>query len=360
MLDLHEPERAIAPLELSVSTSFVPQHAATLGYTYEHLGRYDDAGDAFARSLDADRDQLALYEDLGNVRVKQYRNDDAIKLFEQAIDDTPLYPVHDAQQQEDVDARQLRMRREISELSRSFSLVAYTGICFGTNNCQVGANTPLSAGASKSQGGLELAYRPPVIGFRDGRVFEVISRVLFEQEVNSIVPRGQTTVVTLGFRYKPFARLDGYLSAERLFGVGSQAHDNVLLRGTYGWQNGYAMQPGVPHWWYTTAYADVARTMESPHDWFFYTEGRQGMTFNFHDDTMLTPHLYVRGRFQTGDGTDLQEVDLGLGIALRWLFREDKYHDYQSSAELLPRVGYDAYNNEGRSVTVSLTAIVRY
>jgi hypothetical protein len=287
-------------------------------------------------------------------------DDDAIALFEQAIDDTPLYPVHDEEEQKEVEARRRRMRREVSELSRSFSLLAYTSICFGTSNCEVGGTAPLSAGASKSQGGVELAYRPPVIGFRDGRVFEVISRALFEQEVNSIVPRGQTTVITLGVRYKPFPRIDGYLSAERLFGVGSQAQNNVLLRATCGWQHGYAMQPGVPRWWYTTAYADVARTVESPQDWFFYAEGRQGMTFNFRDDTMLTPHLYARGRFQTGDGTDFQEVDMGLGVALRWLFREDRYHDFQSSAELLPRIGYDVYNSDGRDLTLSLTAIVRF
>jgi hypothetical protein len=253
------------------------------------------------------------------------------------------------------------MRRQVSELSRTFSLLAYTSICFGSNDCEVGSTTPLSAGASKSQGGAELSVRPPVIGFRDGRVFEVISRVLFEQEVDSIVPRGQTTVMTLGVRYKPLATVDGYLSAERLFGVGSEAQNNVLLRGTWGWQHGYGMQPGVPRWWYTTVYADVARTMESPQDWFFYTEGRQGMTFNVHaDDTMLTPHLYARGRFQTGDGEDFQEVDMGLGVALRWLFREDRYHDFQSSAELLPRIGYDLYDSDGRDLTLSLTAIVRF
>ncbi|MCW5892868.1 MAG: tetratricopeptide repeat protein, partial [bacterium] len=361
-LDQGEPERAIPPLERSLASGpFVPEHAATLGYAYQAVGRWDDAGRELARSLDADGDQLALYEDLAYVRVKQVRNDDAIALLEQAIDNTPLYPVHDAAERADLDARRLAMRREVSELSRRFSLLAYTSICFGTRNCEVGAVAPLSAGASKSQGGAELAVRPPVIGYRDGRVFEVISRTLFEQEVNSIEPRGKTTVVTLGVRYKPLSLVDGYLSAERLFGVGDEAQDNVLLRGTLGWQHGYAMQPGVARWWYTTLYADVARTMEGPRDWFLYTEARQGMTFNVYGDrTMVTPHLYGRGRFQVGDGRDLQEVDFGLGVVLRWLFRADTYHDWQSSAELLPRIGYDAYNSDGRDLTLSLTAIVRF
>lgn len=361
-VDLGDPERAIPPLERSLAgAAFVPEHAATLGYAYQDVGRWDDAGRELARSLDADRDQLPLYEDLAYVRVKQVRNDDAIALLEQAIDNTPLYPVHDAAERDDLEARRLAMRREVSELSRSFSLLAYTSICFGKNNCEVGGGAPLSAGASKSQGGVELAYRPPVIGYRDGRTFELISRTLFEQDVNSIEPRGKTTVVTLGVRYKPLSLVDGYLSAERLFGVGSDAQDNVLLRGTLGWQRGYAMQPGVARWSYTTLYADVARTVESPRDWFFYTEGRQGVTFNVYGDrTMVTPHVYARGRFQTGDGGDLQEVDLGLGVVMRWLFRADTYHDYQSSAELLPRIGYDAYNSDGRDLTVSLTAVVRF
>ncbi|HEY8514796.1 MAG TPA: tetratricopeptide repeat protein [Candidatus Binatia bacterium] len=360
-LDLGEPERAIPPLERSLKQGFVASHAATLGYAYQDVGRIDDAGNEFARALEADPDLLPLYEDLGNIRVKQARNADAIRLYEQAIDAAPLYPSGDAAEREDVEQRRLRMRRQVSELSRQFSLLAYTSICFGTNNCEIGSTAPLSAGASKSQGGVELAVRPPVVGYRDGRVFEVISRLLFEQEVNSIEPRWDTSVVTLGVRYKPLRTVDGYLSAERLFGVGDDARDNVLLRGTWGWQRGYAMQPGVPHWWYTTLYADVARTMESPQDWFFYTEARHGMTFNpGANDTMLTPHLYARGRFQTGDGEDFNEVDLGLGVVLRWLFREDRYHDFQSSAELLPRIGYDVVNSDGRDLTVSLTAIVRF
>jgi tetratricopeptide (TPR) repeat protein len=361
-VELDDPAAAIPPLERSLAGAgpFVPSHAAALGYAYQAVGRYEDAGREFARALAADRDLLPLYEDLGNVRVKEVRNDDAIRLFEQAIDNTPLYPVDDEAERAEVEARRLRMRRQVSELSRRFSLLAYTSICFGSSNCEVGGAAPLSAGASKSQGGVELAVRPPVIGYRDGRVFELISRVLFEQEVNSIVPRGQTTVVTLGLRYKPLRAIDGYLSAERLFGAGSAAQDNVLLRGTYGWQRGYAIQPGVPHWSYTTAYVDVARTVESPQDWFFYLEGRQGLTFNFRDDTMLTPHAYLRGRFQTGDDEDFQEVDMGLGVVARWLFREDRYHDFQSSAELLPRIGYDLVNSDGRDLTLSLTAIVRF
>lgn len=361
-VDLGEPERAIPPLERSLASGpLVPSHAATLGYAYQDVGRWEDAGRELSRALDADPDQLALYEDLGNVRVKEVENEQAIRLFEKAIDNTPLYPQRDAAEVRDVEERRLRMRRQVSELSRTFSLLAYTSICFGSNDCEIGATTPLSAGASKSQGGAELAYRPPVIGFRDGRVFEVISRVLFEQEVDSIVPKGQTTVVTLGVRYKPFATIDGFLSAERLFGAGSDAQDNVLLRGTWGWQHGYGMRPGEPRWWYTTVYADVARTMQSPQDWFFYTEGRQGMTFNVHhDDTMLTPHLYARGRFQTGDGDDYQEIDMGLGVSLRWLFREDRYRDYQSHVEVLPRVGYDLYDSQGRDLTLSLTAVVRF
>jgi tetratricopeptide (TPR) repeat protein len=361
-VDLGEPERAIPWLERSLASGpFVPEHAAALGYAYQDVGRYRAAGRELERSLAADGDQLPLYEDLAYVRVREHRNDDAIALLEQAIDNTPLYPAQDAAEKAAVDERRLAMRREVSELSRTFSLLAYTSICFGTNNCEVGSAAPLSAGASKSQGGVEIAYRPPVIGYRDGRVFEIISRTLFEQEVNSIVPRGQTTVVTLGVRYKPLTFIDGYLSAERVFGVGSGAQDNVLLRGTLGWQDGYAMQPGVARWWYTTLYGDVARTVEGPRDWFFYGEARHGMTFNLYGDrAMVTPHLYARGRFQTGDGSDFQEVDLGLGVALRWLFRDDRYRDYQSSAELLPRIGYDAYNSDGSDLTMSLTAIVRF
>lgn len=331
---------------------------AALGHLDLDLGDDAAAIDRFEQALRADPDMLSLREDLGYAYVREVRNDDAVRAFERAIDDAPFHPVETEEESEALRRRMERLRREVTELDRWISLVAYTSICFGESNCLID-QTALIEGASESQGGAELSLRPPVIGFRDGRIFELISRVLYQQEVDSIEPIGSSLVATLGARYKPLASQDLYLSVERIFGVGSDATDNTLLRGSYGLLHGYRVEPGRPSWTYATLYLDLSYTAERPRNWFAYVEGRLGRSFNYADRALVTPLAYVRNRNLTGDAEDFFDVDVGLGVSLRWLWNGDRYHDDRSAFEILPRVGYDAYNSDGRGWNVFLTGVVR-
>lgn len=331
---------------------------AALGHVDLDLGDAAAAIDRFEQALRADPDMLSLREDLGYAYVREVRNDDAVRAFERAIDDAPFHPVTSDEEREALRRRMDRLRREVTELDRWISLVAYTSICFGASNCLID-QTALIEGASESQGGAELSVRPPVIGFRDGRIFEIISRVLYQQEVDSIEPIGRSLVATLGARYKPLQSQDFYLSVERIFGVGSDATDNTLVRASYGLLHGYRVEPGRSSWTYATLYLDLSYTTERPRNWFAYVEGRVGRSFNYADRALVTPLAYVRNRSLTGDAEDFFDVDVGLGVSLRWLWNGDRYHDDRSAFELLPRVGYDAYNSDGRGWNVFLTGVVR-
>lgn len=333
--------------------------SAALGHVDLDLGDPAAAIGAFERALAADPDMLSLYEDLGYTYLREVRNDEAVARFEQAIDNEPFYPAATEEDRRENALRTERLRREITEVDRWISLVGYTSICFGGDNCRID-QTALIEGASESQGGAELSLRPPVIGFRHGRIFEVISRVLYQQEVNSIEPIGSSLVATLGARYKPLETQDLYLSVERIFGVGSDATDNTLLRGSYGWLHGYRLRPGEPSWTYATLYLDLSYTAEPPRNWFAYVEGRVGRSFNYDDRALLTPLLYLRNRNLTGEGDDFYDVDVGAGVSLRWLWNDDRYHDYRSVLELLPRVGYDAYNSDGRGWNIFLTGVMQF
>ncbi len=273
-LDRHHGrvDDAIAGEERAIESAATPERMATLGGLLAEAGRDEEAGsalrratregdssaatvaalghvdldlgddaaaiDRFEQALRVDPDMLSLREDLGYAYVREVRNDDAVRAFERAIDDAPFHPVETEAEGEALRRRMERLRREVTELDRWISLVAYTSICFGESSCLID-QTALIEGASESQGGAELSVRPPVIGFRDGRIFELISRVLYQQEVDSIEPIGRSLVATLGARYKPLASQDLYLSVERIFGVGSDATDNTLLRGSYGLLHGY-------------------------------------------------------------------------------------------------------------------------
>lgn len=335
------------------------QTGAALGHVEVDLDDRAAAISMFEKALLSDPDLLSLYEDLGYAYVWEARNRDAVARFEQAIDNAPLYPATTEEERQDNERRTLRLRREVTELDRWISLVGYTSICFGGSNCLID-QTALIEGASESQGGAELSVRPPWIGFRNGRIFEVISRVLYQQEVNSIEPIGSSLVATVGARYKPFRTQDLYLSVERIFGVGSDATDNTLLRGSYGLLHGYRPEPDRGSWAYATLYVDLAYTAEPPRNWFAYVEGRVGQTFAYDGRALVTPLLYLRNRNLVGDGPDFFDVDIGAGLSLRWLWNDDRHHDYRSSFELLPRVGYDAYNSDGRGWNIFLTGVMQF
>jgi hypothetical protein len=119
---------------------------------------------------------------------------------------------------------------------------------------------------------------------------------------------------------------------ERLFGLSEGVRDSWLLRGLFSWDRGYEMQPALSRWRYSYVLADVAR-FSGGDGTLLYGEARHGISWNFGDRLIVTPHLLAEGRRRV---TDQAEGSLGVGggASVRLLFDDDRYHAYRSSAEL--------------------------
>src|SRR5262245_10915433 len=240
-------------------------------------------------------------------------------------------PTADARQQQAEDL--YRMRSEVRKLETDWRFAAYQSYRAKAGPSNVPAGT-IGGGVLPSQGGAEVAYRPPGIGFRDERVLELYGRVLWSNQPKSIRIDDDTLQGGIGLRYKPFREHTFYLCAERLIAIGDQALNAWLVQATYAWYDGYDLKPGRSSWNYTLVYGDLGYTFGSSTIGAFYGEARQGWTFNFDDTWLVTPHLVVNGRSQWPENGDVNYIEAGAGVALKVLFGKTFYEGHRANFEL--------------------------
>ena len=213
------------------------------------------------------------------------------------------------------------------------------------------APAAVGGGAIPSQGGVEFAYQPPELGFRDERIFQVFTRVLWTIQPGSMRFNPDSFQGGVGLRYKPLQTQNLYLWGERLFKIGDKALDDWLLRLLYSWNYGYDLQPGKSWWNYTFLYGDLAYFTKDPGTWAAYGEFRQGVTFNFHDNVLLTPHLVVDARSQDPHPTNSSYLEAGAGVSLKFLFLETRYEVHRASFEILAYYKHGNFLNRTFRIT---------
>jgi len=249
------------------------------------------------------------------------------------------------------------LRKEVRELNNHFSFTAYSS--YRQNNStknSIGAPGSLG-GVIPSQGGVEVSYRPAVIGLRDRRTFTVFSRLLWSMEPDSFKVDSETFQASVGVSYKPFKAQNFYLSAEKLFKVGKNAQNNWLIRGLYGWTDGFDLNFGQHYWNYTTVFGDVGYFVQSPDILSFYGEARQGLSYNLGNRLVLTPHAVIDGRIQTKDKSNVSYLEAGGGLSLKYFFNQTRYQAPRSYVELLFQYKSGIVNIDSG---VNATGILRY
>jgi tetratricopeptide (TPR) repeat protein len=307
-------------------------YQVTLAYAYEQAKRFDEAAIMFEEAVQQEPDYLSVYEDLAYNRMRTGHNDESADWFERAIDNSFFHPVF-SEEEKTQQARDLyRMRREVVKLRNRWGINAYFGAA-GRGLPGVGAPEGLGGVPLGSYGGIEVTYQPPRIGLRSNRTFQVFTRLLGTE-----FPAGESGNVEsyqagVGIRYKPFASQNLTVSAERLFGLSGDGIDDWLLRGLYSWDRGYELEAGRSRWTYSYVLGDFGQYTAGP-DTFLYGEGRQGLTWNFEDSLLVTPHAIVDAYWNTGTYPSSGNIEGGAGVSLRWLFNETYYQAYRSSLEL--------------------------
>jgi hypothetical protein len=193
----------------------------------------------------------------------------------------------------------------------------------------------VSAGGIPSQGGAELVYQPPGIGYRNGRTLRFFGRALWSNRPESLRLDSESVQGGAGIQYKPLGDANLYLSVERLIPIGARAQGNWLLRASWGYSDGYDIRPDQDSWSQTILYADASYLAQHEQSRSLYLEARHGRVTKIGDALMLTPHLTVAARGQRPDPTKVSYVEAGAGVSIKYLFNRTPYAAPRSSVDLV-------------------------
>jgi tetratricopeptide (TPR) repeat protein len=334
-------------------------YKAGLAYMLRNSGDLAGAARLLSGVLATAPNRYALHEDLGYTYLGLGENDQAIEQFKWVIDNRQLYPA-ETQEDREATARTIEgLRRTINAVEPHWTAYGYTNLCLTGHYCERRIRN-LESLISTNQGGVELQYQPPEIGYVDGRILQGFARTFFSYAPGTISPQGNSFQGGAGIHYKPLRDYNLVVSGERLIKFGADAVNNWEGRISFSTSSGYVIDPVASQSLYSLLYVDFAGTAQSPHQILTYADGRGGVNFNFADRMVVSPFVYgiFRGNYGVGANTS---AETGVGASLRAFFYEDKYHAPRDAVELLPRLGYTVYDSLATpSVVFSLTLVARF
>jgi tetratricopeptide (TPR) repeat protein len=335
------------------------EYKAALAYALRNSGDFARAAELFSEVLAAEPNRYALHEDLGYTYLALDENDKAIEQFKWVIDNQQLYPA-ETEEEREATARTIEgMRRTIDAVEPHWTAYGYTNLCLTGHYCERRTRN-LESLLSSNQGGVELDYQPPDIGYVAGRTFQGFARTFFSYAPETVSPEGNSFQGGVGIHYKPLPDLNLVLSGERLIKFGANAINNWEGRISFSTSSGYEIDPFATQSRYSLLYLDFAATPQTPHQILTYADGREGINFTLADRMVVSPFVYgiFRGNYGVGANTS---AETGIGASLRGFFNEDKYHAPQDAVELLPRLGYTVYDSLATpSVVFSITLVARF
>ncbi|MEW5895737.1 MAG: tetratricopeptide repeat protein [Candidatus Omnitrophota bacterium] len=290
-----------------------------LGYTYIRAGDYLKAAEVLSRVSEVDTDSFYLPKEVGYLYMKSLRNREAEQWFSKAIARLESIQVKSDDEREMISGEVQHIENEIKKLNNRLDVSAYQ-MYRPDNGTGASASTEAGGGgALKSEGGVEVAYQPPGIGFRDERTFQLVGRTLWSNEEGSIKIDEESLQGGLGFRYKPLKAANLYFGAERLWGIGDGAEDSWLARAIYSLNSSdpefpRKSNPGR----YYLFYIDGAYFFNDQDYGAVFAEWREGVRINLSRDWTFIPHVTISQRWQDPDPDDLTYAEGGGGVILRY------------------------------------------
>lgn len=309
------------------------EYALSLGYAYASTENYPEATALFEKVAEQHPDYTKVYEELGYLYMKAGDNERAAMRFKQALDRYPAadFTVSGENERWGRDAE--RIRGEIGKLTKNVSGVAYWSYRSGTARNTVLIPGGQASGGLTGQVGLEVSARPPVIGFRDDRMFEVFGRVFGNQKNDSAIYQESSTQAGIGVRAKPLQSENIWISAEKLLKIGDDAVDDWLFRLLYSRGSGSTPLYGTSQQNYSLLYGEADYYVRSDTT-AAHLEARTGGAFSVWSNALLIPHLVVDGSWQTPFTAGSTYLEGGAGLLLRYFFNGTRYENYRNTLDL--------------------------
>lgn len=351
---------AIAVLEQANQIARTPERSFFLAGLYQQLGRLDDAIDQYQwvsqqpspppgwssplayalaakgdimtaaevleRELQRHPAQPRLEAQLGYLYRRRGQNPQAIESFERTLAGLGTAPGFQQERRQ--------IRRDLSELRRRLSWGLYWGFASAGLQDQSFLGTGFGP-AVPSQGGAEINWRPPGIGFRNDRIFTVFARLLWANRFQSLAVNSQSAQLGFGIRYKPLRTQNLHFSGERLVRVGNAALNSWLFRTTFSASHGELPWIATRPTLYSTAFADVAHFTSAPATWLYLGQARVGYSVPLSARLLLSPHTVVEARYQDRARQRLSYLQTGAGVALNFSLTSDPEAPPQGRIELL-------------------------
>lgn len=295
-----------------------------LNEAYSHLRARDDraALASFQRGFATGQGSWTHYADAAYAAKRLGDNPTAIKLFRQSLDHADADAKGDAGSNGDdrlPPDRRFGYRREVEQMQRTFGVVlssAYQTSAFGLPNT-----------VSAAQGGAEVYWQPPGIGYRDGSIFQVFVRgydSIYDRNGSTGLPTAQGSV---GARYKPIKDINLVFTAERLFRIGQLTTNDTLLRIGFSTDQGLDLQVTKPRWQTWQVYGEAAYFLNQGR-MILSTEARYGHTWllnSISDRLTVYPHIVLAGDHDNKAIGQQLALGVGPGINFRYWFRESQY-----------------------------------
>ncbi|WP_168023252.1 NfrA family protein [Haematospirillum sp. 15-248] len=339
--------------------------ALGLAYAYaaRDMGDHEQAEPLLSHITGVNADQLSAREDLGYTRAALGDTQGAQDAFSDVIEDERLYAAMRQYTPVQNRAHIWGLRRQNSILNDNLALQGYTTVCPQASSCRR-TTSPVGDALNEAQGGVELAWRPPSVGYRDGRTLAITGR-LFWGTINgaSPVPDKHTTQAGAGLRWKPLREHDFNLAAERLFSIGSKTEDNTLVRVSYGLSSSMDIPPDEPAWTpYYSFYVDAGRFLEKSKARLVSSELRLGGKWRMGTPYIAAPFALIGGS-HTGTST-LDDTIARSGIGLHWRlwYNDSASHAHQSYIDVTPRLTRDITKDGqgGRQTRFIVSVLARF
>lgn len=258
---------------------------------------------------------------------RQAQGDQAVDHFKAAID------AREGGKLKLTDQQAFEARREVADRSRAWGANAYLGYR-GMSPGAVSSRPSSHGDVAQAVG--EVYWRPHKFG--DGRFWELyggLAQTLYSRSGDPT--GGETAQGAIGVRAKPLQEHNLVLAAERRVRVGSRSTNDWLLRAGYSGGSGLDLRVDAPQWNTLNVFAEAGRFLQSEQD-YATVEALAGRSYRIDDASsrlVLFPHLVLGADYSSlpPSGADKSAVGAGLGLNLRYWFREDRHHAPRSFAE---------------------------
>lgn len=322
---------------------------AQAGFAAYERGDYETAMVEFEAALAAKPDLPLAWAQLGYAYRKLHRNDEAAHAFRQAL-------------RTGINVNHYGYRREVQVLENHFDSSAY--LIYREAALSDGLLAAAGPSLVQSQGGVELAWTPPKIGFRDGKRLQLFGRLAWGHS-NDFALKEESAQAGIGVRYKPWRAHNLVVAAERLAAAGDAARNDWMLRASYSWDTGFDLQPEEISWDYATLYLDAAMIDPADPDMLLAGEARYGRVFRILGDAygpawVATPHLVVAGNVQKDAFHVTTLLESGPGLSVKLFFADTPEAAHGGTLEFLVqyrlKVGGDSAGGSG----VVATMVMQY